>query len=348
MIKNSHLIILLNIFIFSSAILMALAFYKDWFESYLSVNKPVSPEILIVEGWVSDSTIELAAKEFHDKKYSGILCSGSPIDSAYLLSENGFLDFNFSSQSVLLHKNATLSFVLKGTPAKGIYPEYRIFVNDRKVAGGFISESWETYEHSLDSSFIAERISISFVNDAHYMGEDRNMEVQSLDLQNAHYPARSENVLHYESSDYQRKNPILTNFASVAEICAHKLHMKGIPDEVIEVVASPVSDKNRTLASAIFISKYLEDQNLPYASVNIMSEGIHARRTWISYKFALRNQVDAVGIISITPATQIYNPAIQVYPNKEVLRELASILYYKFFFNKKHYRKTLAKQYPPA
>ena len=345
MTKNTYLIILLNVFILTSAILIALAFYKEWFESYLSVNNPVSPELLIVEGWVSDSTISLAAKEFQDKKYSGILTSGSPIDSAYLLSENGFLDFNFSSQTVLLQKNDTLSFDLKGSPVQGIYPEYLVFINDQKVAGGFTSDSWKTYQHILDSSFFAERISISFINDEHYLGEDRNMEVKCLDLQNSRYPARSKDVLHYRSSDYQRKHPILTNFASVADICAHKLHMEGIPDQLIEVVASPVSDKNRTLASAIVISNYLEDQNLPYASINIMSEGIHARRTWMSYKFALRNQADALGIISVPPVRSS-NSAIKPYSKKEIVRELSSILYYKFFFNKRRYRKELIQLYP--
>ncbi|GAG97652.1 unnamed protein product, partial [marine sediment metagenome] len=78
---------------------------------------------------------------------------------------------------------------------------------------------------------------------------------------------------------------------------------------------------------------------------NIMSEGIHARRTWMSYKFALRNQADAVGIISVIPA-QTYNSAIKTYSKKEIVRELSSILYYKFFFNKRRYRKKLIQQYP--
>lgn len=347
MTKNTFITILLNIFIFTSATLIALAFYKDWFESYLSVNNPASPEILIVEGWVSDSTINLASKEFQDKKYSKIFTSGSPIDSAYLLSENGFLDFNFGPQSLLLQKNDTLSFVLKGSPVQEIYPEYLVFINDQKVAGGFTSGSWKTHQHILDSSFSAERISISFINDEHYLGEDRNMEVKSLGFLNSTYPARFDNVLHYRSSDNQRKHPILTNFASVAEICAHKLHLEGIPDQVIEAVSSTVSDKNRTLASAIVISNYLEDQNLPYTSFNIMSEGIHARRTWISYKFALRNQADNVGIIC-APPIQSSNSAIKPYSKMEIVRELSSIMYYKFIFNKRRYRKKLNQQYPPG
>jgi len=347
MTKNTYLIILLNVFILTSAILIALAFYKDWFESYLSVNNPVSPELLIVEGWVSDSTISLAAKEYQDKKYSGIFTSGSPIDSAYLLSENGFLDFNFSSQTVLLQKNDTLSFVLKGSPVQGIYPEYLVFINDQKIAGGITSDSWKTYQHILDSSFFAERISISFINDEHYLGEDRNMEVKCLDLQNSHYPARSKDVLHYRSSDYQRKHPILTNFASIAEICAHKLHLEGIPEQAIEVVASPVSDKNRTLASAIVISNYLEEHNLPYASINILSEGIHARRSWISYKFAFRKQPKEVGIICIR-SNRSYNTGLQFYSKKEIIKELVGIVYYKLFFNKRRYREELIQNLPPA
>lgn len=84
----------------------------------------------------------------------------------------------------------------------------------------------------------------------------------------------------------------------------------------------------------------MEKQALRFSSVNIMSEGIHARRTWISYRFALRDQADEVGIISV-PSARSYNPDLQEYTNMEILSELASILYYKFFFNKKRYRKEL-------
>jgi hypothetical protein len=344
MIKKKHLAFLLILIIISSAIVVKLAFSNGWFVTYLSVNSPVSPELLIVEGWVSDPTIQLAAKEFHDMGYTRILTSGSPTDPNYLISEDGYLEFSFINQPLNLHKYDTISFILSGTPAQGTYPEYLISVNDQPVETGFTSGSWKTYTHILDSATTAEKISISFINDAHYMGDDRNLQVKCLNVNHSLYLARSSGVLHYDKSDQQRLNPRSTNFGSVAELCAHKLQKEGIPHHQIEVVPSPVSGRNRTLASAIVLSEYLYQKNLPYNKVNIISEGIHARRTWLSYKFALRNKTSVVGIICVPPARS-YHTGTHSYTNKEILKELTSIVYYTILFNKNRYRKRFIREY---
>ncbi len=344
MIKKPLILILLITLALSSAIVVKLAFSKGWFTSYLSVNKPVSPDLLILEGWVSDTTIRLAAKEFQDKAYARILTSGAPTDPNYLLPEDGYLEFNFSEQPVNLNSKDTISFTLRGTPVKGTYPEYNIFINDQLLKSGFTSVSWKRYSFILDSATSAEKISISFTNDAHYLGEDRNMEVKCLFINSTQFLARSRQVIHYKLSDSQRLYPVPTYFGSVAEKCANTLRKQGIPEQKIEAVPSPVSEQNRTLASAIVLANHLEKNKLPITTVNIMSEGIHARRTWISYRFALGHQSDAVGILCVPPARS-YNPDLQSYTNKEILRELGSIVYYKFFFNKKRYRKKLIQLY---
>jgi len=345
MLKKPLLLIPLIIIMLASAIFVKLAFSNGWFVNYLSVNKPVSPDLLIVEGWVSDSTTHLAAKEFQNGAYKGILTSGSPTDPNYLLSQNGFLDFSFTKQPAFLQKNDTVSFILKGSPSQGVFPEYIILINDQQVSSGFCSGIWKPCFFVMDSALKAETISIVFINDAHYMGEDRNMLVQCLNLNGVRYPARSGIVKHYNISDLQRLHPMITSFGSVAEICAHKLQKDGIPAHLIEAVPSPVSQKNRTLASAIVLSDYLQSRNQPHLSLNIMSEGIHARRTWISYKFAFKKQAIPVGIISV-PSARSYSTVNNTYTNKEILRELTSIVYYRFFFNKKRYQKELIQNLP--
>jgi hypothetical protein len=347
MLKKPLVLIPLIIILLASAIFVKLAFSKGWFVSYLSVNKPVSPDLLIVEGWVSDTTIHLAAKEFQNGAYKGILTSGSPTDPNYLLSQNGFLEFSLIKQPVHLQKNDTVSFIIKGSPSQGVFPEYIIFINDQQVFSGFCSGIWKPCFYVMDSALKAETISILFTNDAHYMGEDRNMLVQCLDLKGVRYPARSSIVKHYNRSDLHRLFPMITSFGSVAEICAHELEKDGIPAQLIEAVPSPVSQKNRTLASALVLSDYLQNQNQPYLSLNIMSEGIHARRTWNSYKFAFKKQAIPLGIISV-PSARSYGTVNTSYTNKEILRELTSIVYYRFFFNKKRYQKELIQHLPQA
>jgi len=343
MIKKIILLILITIAL-TSSLFLKLGFSRGWFVSYLSVNKPVSPELLIVEGWVSASTIHLAAMEFNDKAYSRVLTSGSPTDPFYLLSENGHLEFSFMDQPLRLQQNDSISFILKGSPVQGTYPEYMISVNDQAFSKGFVSEKRLSYSLILDSAFSAQKIGIYFLNDTFYMGEDRNLQVKYLHVNGREYPARSNNVLHYDKKDQQGRKAKATNFGSVAEICAHELQKEGIPDHLIEAIPSHVSDKNRTLASAIVLSSYLDGQDIPFTGVNIISEGIHARRTWISYKFALREQTNTVGIICI-PSTQNHHSGMQPYSKKEILRELTSIVYYKLFFNKARYRKQLIQHH---
>lgn len=345
MIRIKHVLFLLIIIILASAIVVKLSFSRGWFVSYLSVNKPVSPELLVVEGWVSPSTIHLAAKEFQDKAYSRILTSGSPTEPAYLLSEDGYLEFSFRDQAIQIYENDTIAFRLKGSPVQGIYPEFEISVNGHALSKGFASGTWDQITHITDSTFLAVEISISFLNDTHFMGEDRNLMVESLYINSTMFPARAEDVLYFKKSDHQRLNPGLSNFASVAEICAHELQKQGIPEYSIGVIPSPVSDKNRTLASALVISEYLQVQELSSPWVNIASEGIHARRTWLSYKYALRKQAKAVGIICIPPAPgNDHSP--QSYSTEEILRELAGIAYFRLLVNKKRFRKQLKPDLP--
>lgn len=347
MLKKPLVLIPLIIILLASAISVKLAFSKGWFVSYLSVNKAVSPDLLIVEGWVSDTTIRLAAKEFQNGAYKGILTSGSPTDPNYLLSLNGFLEFNLIKQPKNLQKNDTVLFILSGSPSQGVFPEYEIFINNQRVSSGFTTDQWKPCFYVMDSATRAETISISFINDAHYMGEDRNMLVQCMDLKGVRYPARSNIVKHYNRSDTHLLFPMITSFGSVAEICAHELEKHGVPKSLIEAVPSPVSQKNRTLASAIVLSDHLQNQKRPYQAVNIMSEGIHARRTWNSYRFAFKKQEIPVGIICV-PSARSYGTVNTSYTKKEILRELTSIVYYRFFFNKKKYQKELIQHLQPA
>jgi len=328
----------------SSALFLKLGFSKGWFVSYLSFNRPLKAELLVVEGWVSGSTIQLAAQEFQDKTYAQILCSGSPTDPYYILSENGLLEFSFKNQPLRLEGNDSLSFLLKGSPVQGIYPEYLITVNEQILFKGMVNSQEELYSLVLDTSILALTVNIHFLNDTHFMGEDRNLEVKSLCINGTEYPARSVRVNQYGQHDHQKLKPRSTNFASVAEICASELRKEGIPGHLIKVVPSPVSNRNRTLASAIIISDYLDSQDLPYSRLNIISEGIHARRTWLAYKFAFRKQNRELGIISIPQSGN--NNQQASHDNKEILKELTSIVYYKLFFNKSKYKKQLIRQSP--
>ncbi|MBC8527175.1 MAG: YdcF family protein [Candidatus Cloacimonetes bacterium] len=54
---------------------------------FLSIDKPVNSEILIVEGWLPDYALEQAMNEFNDNNYSLLITTGGPLLKGYHLSE---------------------------------------------------------------------------------------------------------------------------------------------------------------------------------------------------------------------------------------------------------------------
>jgi len=54
---------------------------------FLSLNRPVEAECLVVEGWVSDYALEFAAKEFRHGQYRRLYTTGGPLTKASYLAE---------------------------------------------------------------------------------------------------------------------------------------------------------------------------------------------------------------------------------------------------------------------
>ena len=84
-------------------------------------------------------------------------------------------------------------------------------------------------------------------------------------------------------------------FASVG---ARRLKAAGVADDSVLMVPSHVIGRDRTYNAAIALRMWCRDHNMPLASLNVMTEDAHARRTRLLYQRALGNDV-SVGVISI-------------------------------------------------
>lgn len=124
----------------------------------------------------------------------------------------------------------------------------------------------------------------------------------------------------------------LKEYKSFAALGAATLRELGIPDSVlIEIPASYVK-KDRTYTSAIALKNWLSSHNKQYSSANIITLGIHARRSNILFKKILNNSLD-VGVISIQDRD--YNPDTWFASSigfKMIITELISYLYTKVTF----------------
>lgn len=54
---------------------------------FLAINHPVSTDILVVEGWMPDTALEQAAREFTRQDYKLLVTTGGPLPKGFYLSE---------------------------------------------------------------------------------------------------------------------------------------------------------------------------------------------------------------------------------------------------------------------
>lgn len=81
------------------------------------------------------------------------------------------------------------------------------------------------------------------------------------------------------------------NYAQVGAATLRELGMKA---DLIAAVSCPEVPKDRTYATARQVRSWLEQRD-PQASVDVFTLGVHARRTWLLYRLALKKH--PVGII---------------------------------------------------
>jgi uncharacterized SAM-binding protein YcdF (DUF218 family) len=97
------------------------------------------------------------------------------------------------------------------------------------------------------------------------------------------------------------------------------------------MVPSHVNGRERTYSSAIALRDWFRD-NTPVHTINVVTEGAHARRTRLLYQKAVGRNVTAGTIAVSNPA---YNPKQWWrYSDgvREVIGESIAYIYAKFFF----------------
>lgn len=323
-------LILWTLFILIVSACAAFFLFKNRIINYLSINNPVKAEYLLVEGWVSSKSLDRAAEEFKNNEYSDILVTGLPVESWYIMDIEGLFEFSFTNDPVSLNRGDSLKLKLKGSKAKNEFARFQLFINNIPAGESYTTDQWKEYLFVADSSFQLSSLTLFFDNDEIEGKLDRNLIVGSLELKDSIIPARSENNMFYDRNDPQRKKPVTADLHSVAEIAASKLISKGIPEESITIIPALDVEHNRTLNSAISVKKWFDSHPNTGKSVNIFSENIHSRRSWILYRSALRDHVDKIGIISGEgKGDEDQNIKINT---KNILRELAGNIYYRIFY----------------
>ena len=72
----------------------------------------------------------------------------------------------------------------------------------------------------------------------------------------------------------------------------------GIP---VLAVPTPLTKQDRTYASALMVREWAQRSGTTLGAIDLLSVGVHTRRSWLVYRMALGPQVE-VGAIAVPPA----------------------------------------------
>ncbi len=90
-----------------------------------------------------------------------------------------------------------------------------------------------------------------------------------------------------------------------AERGARYLAAHGLADATIDAVPAPASAQDRTFLSAVVVREWAARQRIPLDAVDLLSVGVHARRSRMMFRAALGPGVE-VGVIAAQPS--FYEP----------------------------------------
>ena len=124
----------------------------------------------------------------------------------------------------------------------------------------------------------------------------------------------------------------LCEYKTCADVTAATLRKLGLSEDLIKVVPAPFAKRNATYTSAIALKKWLSGAAVKCDSLDIYSQGAHARRTRMVFQKALGDKIE-VGVIA--GDDRGYDPHRWWASNtgaRSVVYEMIACIYARFFF----------------
>ena len=147
-------------------------------------------------------------------------------------------------------------------------------------------------------------------------------------------------IAHFQQQDYQilittgtplTRGSYLSEYQNFAQLSAATAVKLGFDRGKIAIVPTPPIERDRTLASAIAVKQWLQQNQPQITAINVYSKGVHGRRSWLLYREALKPEIK-VGIISHTPTSYDARSWWKSSEGaRETLSEAIAYVYAKFF-----------------
>jgi hypothetical protein len=271
--------------------------------SFLAYNKPVKPDVLVVEGWLPYEVHSEVIAEFRKSGYRYIITTGFPHQKGFTMGSEGDLCFTLGDQHLRTDTNLLIKVTARGTKAYKIFPHFTLFADTVDIGDAFVQSRTKDFFFSPDLDFSPSVIRIRFDNDIFSHVEDRNLIVYSISINGKLYSINDSNVT-YSSYSGLLTRSIRLNISKAHET-AVSLIKAGIPDSLIFPVGSFQKIKSRTYTNGLDVYQWLlKHPEYHVKHLMILTSGSHARRSYLSYHKAIRDKSVDIGVISC------YNPQI--------------------------------------
>jgi uncharacterized SAM-binding protein YcdF (DUF218 family) len=123
-----------------------------------------------------------------------------------------------------------------------------------------------------------------------------------------------------------------SDYNTAANVGANRLRKAGLPDSALHAVPCRISGRDRTYSSAIALRDWFNDNRQHVDSINILTEGPHARRSRLLFQKAFGSSM-RIGTIAIDSpdydVTQWWKYSEGV---REMIGETIAYLYARIFF----------------
>jgi uncharacterized SAM-binding protein YcdF (DUF218 family) len=264
----------------------------DVIVKWLKVDKPISSNALVCEGWLSSNYYDSVVSVFHENNYNTLLITGSKLPDGVLLSQNGKIilkNFSFTPSLSDLDKKY-IRIHLNGSKSAGEYAKCIIFKNNSPISDTIVvtKKTHLFYNEALKQN---DSLVIQFINDKYTKYSDRNIVLKSCYIGDYTVNIHSSEVwLNYQDVYTD------TDAKTYSENTAKHLIRKGIPENKIFSLSSLSSGISKTYNTASDATQWLKSKNIK--SANIITIDYHSRRTLYSYKKAAPEY--PVGIIPLT------------------------------------------------
>lgn len=301
---------------------------KTVLTNYLEKSNPVEADMLIIESWLSDSAIAMSKSEIQKDDYDFIVTTG--IESSELdfcmVAMNGYLIFypNYKSGTGKEIGNHSIEILAHSKMGGKYCSHFNFYVNDSLLTDFNADEKprkykviWKKPLTEIDS------LMIEFTNDYFDDQGDRNLYIKEIIIDNdITIPYQFNSVFDIGLLGGSDRN--INNYRSHPEIIRNKLIKYGIDSSKIVAVTGKKTNLNRTLTGALAFRDWLKTSGPNVKGINIITMGIHSRRTWLTYNRIIDKSIN-IGIISL-PESE--NPELEKSEFIRTITETLDLIYY--------------------